>query len=119
MSERNRDVPVGYSSLLQDNGESPKAVGSAKLSDEDSVDDDSRKGSCLAGGRGDEWCSARAQFFSELRQLLQESDLKEALWWQPRDRTIVIHPDKFEKLVLPKYVRTRKFASFQRRLNRW
>ena len=67
----------------------------------------------------EEWCSARAQFFNELRQLLQDEALKDALWWQPRNGTIVINPTKFEQLVLPKYFRTRKFASFQRRLNRW
>ena len=108
MDGEKHTTPLTVSSFDEGEGE----VFSEKM-DDHSKKSTGAKNSAAAASR------AKIQFYSELSDLLSEENLKPALRWQPRYQAIVINPEMFELLVLARSAAAPKFASFQRRLNRW
>lgn len=62
---------------------------------------------------------AHFTFPERLMELLQEEQVKDAMWWLPGGHAFAIRPKIFYDAVLSKYFQGTKFESFTRKLNRW
>lgn len=59
-------------------------------------------------------------FPQKLMAMLADSSNHDAISWLPHGRSFIITDrEKFSEVVLPKYFRKSKYASFTRKLNRW
>lgn len=58
-------------------------------------------------------------FPMKLRQLLDNEQFKDVIWWLPGGEAFCITPVDFSERILEKHFQGTKFESFTRKLNRW
>jgi len=111
---RGREHAAGEEDLDNPEGDDRKPTASSDPGSGGSV---AKKDESLA--LEDDFEKTHHTFPERLMELLENEEVKNAMWWLPGGDAFTIVPRLFPEMVLNKYFQGTKFESFTRKLNRW